>query len=63
MSNRYEVHPGKFPCHTCKEVVKSLRHYIEAKELTWVCSQKHLTKVSLDVKKKKKKDYERESGE
>lgn len=58
MASRYNVVEGQFPCHTCKEVVKSLRHYIEAKELTWMCSSKHLTSVSLETKKKKKRDYE-----
>lgn len=61
MASKYTITHGKFPCHTCKEVVTSLRHYIENKELTWMCSQKHLSVVSLDVKKKKKKGYERES--
>lgn len=56
---RYEIFYGQFPCHTCREVVSSLRSYPEVKELTWVCSQKHLTKVSLRTKKTKK-DYERE---
>lgn len=54
MASKYNVHPGKFPCHTCKEEVKSLRHYLETKELTWMCSKGHMTSVSLDVKKKKK---------
>ena len=58
MASRYNVVEGQFPCHTCKEVVKSLRHYIETKELTWMCSSKHLTSVSLETKKKKKRDYE-----
>ena len=60
MANKYKIVEGKFPCHTCKEVVKSLRHYVETKELTWMCSQKHLSRVSLETKKTKK-DYERES--
>ena len=60
MSAKYSITHGKFPCHTCKEVVPSLRFYAETKDLTWMCSQKHLSTVSLDVKKKKKKDYERE---
>lgn len=57
--SKYNVAQGKFPCHTCKEVVSSLRHYIADGDLTWICSQKHLSKVSLVVKKKTKKDYER----
>jgi hypothetical protein len=58
MPSKYGIVEGKFPCHTCKEVVKSLRHYTETKELTWMCSQRHLSSVSLEIKKKKKKDYE-----
>jgi hypothetical protein len=56
---RYTVVPGQFPCHTCKQVVPSLRHYTEDRLLTWVCSEKHLSQVSLNAKKSKK-DYERE---
>jgi hypothetical protein len=55
---RYTIYPGTFACHTCKEPVKTLRMYGETKEMTWMCSQKHLTVVSL--KTKRKKDYERE---
>lgn len=59
---RYNIVNGIFPCHTCKEEVQSLRQYIDEKELTWMCSKKHLSKVSLNTKKKKK-DYEREKRE
>jgi hypothetical protein len=54
---RYTIYPGSFVCHECKEDVKTLRLYKETKELTWMCSQKHLTSVIL-YKKKSKKDYE-----
>lgn len=57
---RYNIYNGDFPCHTCKEVVKSLRSYPEEKLLTWMCSNKHLSQVDLNTKKKGKKDYERE---
>ncbi len=60
--SKYSVVEGKFPCHTCKEMVYSLRHYIEAKELTWLCKQGHMSRVSLNTKKTKK-DYEREERE
>lgn len=60
MASKYTVYHGEFPCHTCGEVVSSLRSYPETKDLTWMCSQKHMSTVSLDIKKKKKKDYERE---
>jgi hypothetical protein len=56
--SKYTVYSGQFPCHTCKAVVPSLRLYSETKEVTWVCPEKHLSKVSLIAKKKTKKDYE-----
>lgn len=58
MASKYTIYHGKFPCHTCKEVVSSLRAYTDTKLLTWMCSSRHLSEVSLDVKKKSKKDYE-----
>lgn len=60
MAGKYNVVHGQFPCHTCKEVVTSLRQYLETKELTWMCSKKHLSSVSLNAKKTKK-DYERKN--
>jgi hypothetical protein len=60
--SKYTVYSGKFPCHTCKAVVGSVRHYPELKELTWVCAEKHLSKVSLETKRNKK-EYEREVRE
>lgn len=59
---RYDVLPGQFVCHTCKEEVPTVRWYSSLKELTWMCKQKHLSKVSFNTKKKKE-DYEREIGE
>ena len=58
MSEKFKVFEGKFPCHTCKEEVLSLRLWIETTDVTWMCSKKHLSKVKL---KKTKKDYEREN--
>lgn len=60
--SKYTVYNGKFPCHTCKEMVNSLRMYVETKEVTWMCSKKHISSVLL-VSKKNKKDYEREIRE
>ncbi len=57
MSN-YTVYPGKWPCHTCKEVVLTLRCYAETKTLTWMCKQKHLTTVYLG--KRKRRDFDGE---
>jgi hypothetical protein len=56
---RYSVYAGEFTCHTCKELVKSLRLYPDTNEVSWMCSKKHLTNVVL-YKKRTKKDYERE---
>lgn len=56
---RYNIYHGIFPCHVCKFEVKTLRSYPETKELTWMCPDKHLSKVDLNTKKTKK-DYERE---
>ena len=57
---KFSVYPGRFPCHTCKEEVLSLRLWKESLELTWMCSKKHLSKSSII---KTKKDYEREKRE
>lgn len=51
----YTVYPGKFLCHTCKMEVGTLRLYPETKEATWMCKDKHLSRVSFA--KRKKKDY------
>jgi len=59
-NQKFAVFQGKFPCHTCKEEVTSLRMWKESLELTWMCSKKHLSRASI---KKTKKDYEREKRE
>jgi hypothetical protein len=58
--SKYSIYVGKFACHTCKEQVTSLRFYSDTKNATWMCSSKHLSSVSFNTTKKKKKDYERE---
>ena len=50
---RYTIYHGKFPCHTCKKEVLTLRFYQEEKLLTWICVDGHLSEVSLNAKKKK----------
>ena len=54
----YTVYHGKFICHECKVEVTSLRLYAETKEMTWMCKDKHLSKVYLG--RRKKKDFDRE---
>ena len=53
---KYNVYPGKFKCQECGKDVTSLRSYPETKELTWMCSEKHMSRVNL-LTKKSKKDY------
>jgi hypothetical protein len=57
----YTVYEGKFLCQVCKKEVGTLRLYANAMEATWMCKDKHLSKVSFATKKKK--DYEREERE
>jgi hypothetical protein len=54
----YTVYKGKFLCHICKIEVLSLRLYADTKEITWMCKDKHLSKVNLG--RRKKSDFERE---
>lgn len=56
---KYSVYPGQFKCQVCGADVNSLRSYPENKELTWMCADKHMSKVDLNTKKTKR-DYERE---
>lgn len=56
---KYTVYSGEFKCQVCGIDVTTLRSYPEEKLLTWMCSSKHMSRVSLSVKKTKK-DYERE---
>jgi hypothetical protein len=57
---KYNVYQGQFVCHVCKAEVKTLRSYPDTKKLTWMCSDKHISEVDLDNRKKK---YEREERE
>jgi len=59
---KYSVYQGKFSCHTCKQEVNSLRSYPDTKEVTWMCPDKHISRVVLHARKTKK-DYEREERE
>lgn len=57
MSKDFTVYPGKFPCKTCQQEVKSLRLWSKTGEATWMCAQKHISSVILIPQKKKKKDF------
>jgi hypothetical protein len=56
---KYNVYSGQFKCQQCGAEVSSLRSYPELKELTWMCENKHVSRVNLNIIKKTKKDYER----
>lgn len=58
MSNqKFSVYPGKFPCKTCHETVTSLRLWPESADVSWMCSNKHISKANLLPPTRK--DYER----
>jgi hypothetical protein len=54
---KFKVFHGTFLCKSCNEEVKTIRLWIETADVTWMCSKKHVTKVSLVQPKKKKKDF------
>jgi hypothetical protein len=54
---KFSTYPGKWPCKTCQEIVITLRYWRETGDATWMCSQKHISKVGLVPLKKKKRDY------
>ena len=56
----FTVYPGKFPCKKCHEEVLSLRLWTASGDATWMCSSKHMSKVSLIPQKKKKRDFDNE---
>jgi hypothetical protein len=47
LDKKYSIYPGKFPCHTCKEEVKTIRVWPDTTEVTWMCSKKHISKITL----------------
>jgi hypothetical protein len=56
----FSIYAGKFPCKKCNEEVSSLRLWSASGDATWMCSSKHMSKVSLIPQKKKKKDFDNE---
>ena len=56
----FKIFSGKFPCKKCQEEVVSLRLWSESGDATWMCSNKHISKVSLMPQKKKKTDFANE---
>jgi hypothetical protein len=50
LNNKYTLYPGKFICHTCKAIAATARMYKETQELTWMCTEKHLSKVTFNAR-------------
>ncbi|MEY3311894.1 MAG: hypothetical protein RL348_1237 [Bacteroidota bacterium] len=44
---RYSKYNGQFFCQKCSQVVNEARFYRSSFDLTWMCSDKHLSKVNL----------------
>ncbi len=58
MPENFSTYKGKFYCQKCNEEVIVCRLWTETRDLTWMCSKKHISKVSLIPKSKR--DYEDE---
>jgi hypothetical protein len=58
MPENFSTYRGKFYCQKCNDEVVVCRLWTETRDLTWMCSKKHISKVSLIPKSKK--DYEDE---
>jgi hypothetical protein len=56
----FSIYNGKFLCKKCQEEVNSLRFWTESGDTTWMCTKKHISKVTLITIKKKKADFENE---
>jgi hypothetical protein len=60
MSKEFKVFPGSFSCKKCEVEVNSIRLWIETLDVTWMCPEKHVSKVQLVRPKKKKSDFQDE---
>lgn len=47
----FSLYHGVFTCQRCKEDVTQARFWYDTKDITWMCSNKHISKVNLSVKK------------
>lgn len=46
----YSEYRGIFKCLTCKKDVTMARFYSETLDLTWLCSDGHMSKVNFNIK-------------
>ena len=58
MSEKFKSFTGKFTCQKCNELADVCRFWFETKDVTWMCTKKHISKVNLIPKTKR--DYENE---
>jgi hypothetical protein len=45
--SKYSIYSGTFICQSCKLEVHQARFYTKTYDLTWMCNDKHLSRVSL----------------
>ena len=45
--HKYSKYVGKFICQECKSEVNEARFYIKSFDLTWMCNNKHLSRINL----------------
>lgn len=45
--SKYSLYPGIFVCQKCKKQVKEARFYTGSYDFTWMCEDKHLSKINL----------------
>jgi hypothetical protein len=57
MHKDFKTFEGKFLCKKCSIEVNVLRLWSESGDATWMCDNKHLSRVGLIPQKKKKKDF------
>jgi len=60
MAKDFRVYSGIFLCKKCSVEVYSLRFWIDSGDTTWMCDEKHVSRVNLIPNKKNKKDFANE---
>lgn len=58
--SKFIIVNGLFHCKQCKDDVNTSRFWFETGDVTWMCAKKHISKVGLVPKKKKKSDFDNE---
>lgn len=44
---KFSLYEGTFVCQKCKAEVLSARFYLDSFDFTWMCDNKHLSKINL----------------